>query len=312
MKRRGGDTRTLGLYGQELIHITAAIARMNLVLHGVEDFDIARGNTLPQPGLHRGRPAAHLRRGARQSAVLDQEVEPRGVAERPLGPQLPRHAAAGPRRLRLLPAHPEEPRPEDRPLRDPLPARRALPQRRGRDAAQARRGRPASSACSASARTSSTTRRWRPASSSAARGSPQSAQGQDPVHRRCARGRARAGAELPDSPSTRSASSRPIRRSPTSPASPRSRRSTEVLAKDGNLSIPRYVRPVGHGDGDGGQRRPRRRLGPRSTPSGREFWQQMDALVGHARRRRRRGGGRCLSMAPGTAGRASRSATWFD
>ena len=38
VKRQGADHRTLGLYGQELIHITAAIARMNLVLHGVEDF----------------------------------------------------------------------------------------------------------------------------------------------------------------------------------------------------------------------------------------------------------------------------------
>ena len=45
MKRRGGDKRTLGLFGQELVHITAAIARMNLVLHGVEDFEIAAGNT---------------------------------------------------------------------------------------------------------------------------------------------------------------------------------------------------------------------------------------------------------------------------
>ena len=51
MKRRGGDTRTLGLYGQELIHITAAIARMNLVLHGVEDFEIAAGNTLSNPAF---------------------------------------------------------------------------------------------------------------------------------------------------------------------------------------------------------------------------------------------------------------------
>ena len=32
VKRRGGDARTLGLYGQELIHITAAIARMNLLV----------------------------------------------------------------------------------------------------------------------------------------------------------------------------------------------------------------------------------------------------------------------------------------
>jgi len=51
VKRRGGDVRTLSLYGQELIHITAAIARMNLVLHGVEDFDIVAGNTLSNPGF---------------------------------------------------------------------------------------------------------------------------------------------------------------------------------------------------------------------------------------------------------------------
>jgi type I restriction enzyme M protein len=51
VKRRGGDTRTLGLYGQELINITAAIARMNLVLHGVEDFQIVAGNTLGNPAF---------------------------------------------------------------------------------------------------------------------------------------------------------------------------------------------------------------------------------------------------------------------
>ncbi len=54
VKRRGGDTRTLGLYGQELIHITAAIARMNLVLHGVEDFKIVAGNTLSNPAFIEG------------------------------------------------------------------------------------------------------------------------------------------------------------------------------------------------------------------------------------------------------------------
>ncbi|MEM8605877.1 MAG: class I SAM-dependent DNA methyltransferase [Myxococcota bacterium] len=51
VKRNGGDTRTIGLYGQELINITAAIARMNLVLHGVSDFDIRSGNTLHEPAL---------------------------------------------------------------------------------------------------------------------------------------------------------------------------------------------------------------------------------------------------------------------
>lgn len=51
VKRRGGDTRTIGLYGQELINITAAIARMNLVLHGVADFKIVNGNALSDPAF---------------------------------------------------------------------------------------------------------------------------------------------------------------------------------------------------------------------------------------------------------------------
>ena len=55
VKRRGGDPRTLGLYGQELVHVTAAIARMNLVLHGVEDFHIAAGkSTLSDPAFTTG------------------------------------------------------------------------------------------------------------------------------------------------------------------------------------------------------------------------------------------------------------------
>ncbi|MCP4427663.1 MAG: SAM-dependent DNA methyltransferase, partial [Chloroflexi bacterium] len=49
VKRGEGEHRTLRLYGQERNHMTAAIARMNLVLHGVEDFAIARGDTLANP-----------------------------------------------------------------------------------------------------------------------------------------------------------------------------------------------------------------------------------------------------------------------
>ncbi len=49
VRRRGGEHRTLRLYGQERNHMTASIARMNLVLHGVEDFRIARGDTLEAP-----------------------------------------------------------------------------------------------------------------------------------------------------------------------------------------------------------------------------------------------------------------------
>ena len=51
VKRRGGETRTMGLFGQEVISVTAAIARMNLVIHGVADFRISSGNTLTTPAF---------------------------------------------------------------------------------------------------------------------------------------------------------------------------------------------------------------------------------------------------------------------
>jgi type I restriction enzyme M protein len=49
VKRTGGEYRTLKLYGQERNLITSGIARMNLFLHGVEDFQIIRGDTLADP-----------------------------------------------------------------------------------------------------------------------------------------------------------------------------------------------------------------------------------------------------------------------
>lgn len=51
VKRKGGEHRTLRLFGQERNHMTASIARMNLVLHGVEDSEIARGDTLAAPAF---------------------------------------------------------------------------------------------------------------------------------------------------------------------------------------------------------------------------------------------------------------------
>ncbi|MCC6176113.1 MAG: SAM-dependent DNA methyltransferase [Chloroflexi bacterium] len=42
------------LYGQEKNLTTAAIARMNLFLHGVEDFQVVRGDTLRQPAFFEG------------------------------------------------------------------------------------------------------------------------------------------------------------------------------------------------------------------------------------------------------------------
>lgn len=51
VKRKGGEHRTIKLYGQERNHMTASIARMNLVLHGVEDYQIQRGDTLDRPAF---------------------------------------------------------------------------------------------------------------------------------------------------------------------------------------------------------------------------------------------------------------------
>lgn len=51
-----GDVRTLWgkLFGQEKNLTTSSIARMNLFLHGIEDFQIVRGDTLRSPAFFEG------------------------------------------------------------------------------------------------------------------------------------------------------------------------------------------------------------------------------------------------------------------
>jgi len=51
LKEKSQDYRTLKLYGQEKNLTSSAIARMNMFLHGVEDFEISRGDTLRQPAF---------------------------------------------------------------------------------------------------------------------------------------------------------------------------------------------------------------------------------------------------------------------
>lgn len=51
VKLAGGNPRSLLLYGQEQNLTTAGIARMNLYLHGVEDFEVKRGDTFRDPKL---------------------------------------------------------------------------------------------------------------------------------------------------------------------------------------------------------------------------------------------------------------------
>lgn len=51
LKEEGKEYRNLKLYGQEINLITSAIARMNMFMHGIEEFKIVRGDTLSEPGL---------------------------------------------------------------------------------------------------------------------------------------------------------------------------------------------------------------------------------------------------------------------
>lgn len=51
LKEEGKEYRTLKLYGQEINLITSAIARMNMFMHGIEEFSIFRGDTLANPAF---------------------------------------------------------------------------------------------------------------------------------------------------------------------------------------------------------------------------------------------------------------------
>ena len=49
LKRHNKEWRNVSLYGQEFNALTSAIGRMNLFLHGIEDFRIVNGDTLAAP-----------------------------------------------------------------------------------------------------------------------------------------------------------------------------------------------------------------------------------------------------------------------
>ena len=51
LKEEGKEYRNLKLYGQEINLITSAIARMNMFLHGIQDFKVVRGDTLARPAF---------------------------------------------------------------------------------------------------------------------------------------------------------------------------------------------------------------------------------------------------------------------
>ena len=56
LKDRGKEWRNVSLFGQEINALTSAIARMNLFLHGIDDFQIVNADTLAAPAfIERGK-----------------------------------------------------------------------------------------------------------------------------------------------------------------------------------------------------------------------------------------------------------------
>ena len=51
VKKHGNDYRTLSIYGQEKNLTSGAIVRINMFLHDIDDFQIARGDTLKNPAF---------------------------------------------------------------------------------------------------------------------------------------------------------------------------------------------------------------------------------------------------------------------
>jgi type I restriction enzyme M protein len=54
LRKDNREWRTVKLYGQEVNLLTSAIAKMNMLLHDIEEFDIARGDTLKEPKFTKG------------------------------------------------------------------------------------------------------------------------------------------------------------------------------------------------------------------------------------------------------------------
>ena len=103
-QRAGADPRTFcgRIFAEEKNLTRSSIARMNLVLHGVEDFRIEQDDTLRHPAFCRsGQRAADVRLRHRQSAVIPQGVGPRGLGGGSVVPRSVRPPAGQLRRLRL-------------------------------------------------------------------------------------------------------------------------------------------------------------------------------------------------------------------
>ena len=276
VKRRGGDTRTLGLYGQELIHITAAIARMNLVLHGVEDFEVAAGNTLSSPAfVERDRlrtfdvvlanPPYSIKKWNREAWQSDPwgrnflGTPPQGRADYAFFQHILKSLDPKTGRCAILFPHGVLFRNEEAEMRRKLVESDLLECVLGLGPNLFYNS--PMEACVVICRTRKPAKR----------------QGKvlfiDAVHD-VARERAQSFLK----PEHQQHILRAYQAFADEPGFAKVATNAEVLQKDGNLSIPRYVRPVGNGAGSGNGQ-DLKTAWAAFDASGREFWLQMDGLV---------------------------------
>jgi len=276
VKRRGGDARTLGLYGQERIHITAAIARMNLVLHGVEDFEIVTGDTLSNPALiDRDRlrtfdvvlanPPYSIKKWNREAWQTDPwgrnflGTPPQGRADYAFFQHILKSLDPKTGRCAILFPHGVLFRNEEAEMRRKLVELDLLECVLGLGPNLFYNS--PMEACVVICRTRK----------------PADRQGEilfiDAVHE-VARERAQSFLK----PEHQQRILAAYRAFADDPGFAKVATIAEVLQKDDNLSIPRYVRPIGNGASNGGAQ-DLKSAWTAFDASGREFWQQMDALV---------------------------------
>lgn len=278
VKRRGGDARTLGLYGQEVIHITAAIARMNLVLHGVEDFQIVAGNTLSNPAfIERDRlrtfdvvlanPPYSIKKWNREAWSSDPwgrnvlGTPPQGRADYAFFQHILKSLDQKTGRCAILFPHGVLFRNEEAEMRRKLVKLDLLECVLGLGPNLFYNS--PMEACVVICRTRK----------------PPARKGKvlfiDAVHE-VARERAQSFLK----PEHQARILAAYQAFADDPGFAKVATTEEIMEKDGNLSIPRYVRPTGNGNGNGGgDGQTVKKAWTAFEANGREFWEQMDALV---------------------------------
>jgi type I restriction enzyme M protein len=132
VRAAGSNPDSLRLHGQEVNLTTSAIAKMNLYLHGLRDFEIRRGDTFRDPQVHRSGPVEEVRRGDCQSTVQPAELGcGQRLGERPVGTRAVCAAASEEWRLCVDPAHDRLHEGRQRTRRCGHAARGAIPRRQG-------------------------------------------------------------------------------------------------------------------------------------------------------------------------------------